>query len=538
MRATAYSTISSKTSFLHPVSDIPNSACGHPEQNPGQTIVWWCLLAATLINLFCNAFSPFFIPEGALDPDCFYAEGCAVIHGHLPYRDFLDVKGPFLFLIYTIGYLLTPTRCEGIFLLYTLAAWGTLYAFFRTAELFRLPPRGAVLATALAACCLYSRVTSFWAAQPELLMAFPFSWMLYYLTAFLQYPTDNRQRRLAFWLSGGATITFLIKYNFVLPYAAAFCVVIYYVAKRREYHQALTFTLRCFGWALLICIPFAIYFTYHGLWNDFFYAYVTLNMQSNAHTPEWANGFNYALIKKLAYTVVSMSCFVIIHAVIITCSKKSNPEYRRVISHLLIVFLATFLSCFIGLYGYYYIMMAPTTIFLCSQIAGSRVVGTFLRRFFPLTIASAFLLLIFLVNGYCIGPRGWGRPTAEARKIAQVQEIIATIKKPSIIYIKCPDILLGRTAASVPGTPAWMELPGVAQETYQQRDSDIATGKVDFVVTCSRCEAQDERRLVNNGYKSLKEAKIDTLGTLKNIQVWAAPHVIAHLNKEREAQTE
>ena len=59
-----------------------------------------------IINLFTNCFSPLYRPEGNLDPAAFYMEGRAWAHGYLPYKDFIDVKGIFLFFIYWLGYML------------------------------------------------------------------------------------------------------------------------------------------------------------------------------------------------------------------------------------------------------------------------------------------------------------------------------------------------------------------------------------------------------------------------------------------------
>lgn len=492
-----------------------------PTQHTLRSVAAWSFIASLLINLFCNSFSPFFIPEGAMDPNCFYAEACAITQGYLPYRDFLDVKGPLLLLIYTIGYILTPTHCLGIFSLYVLATWGTLIAFFRTAELFSLSSRAATLATALTVCCLFSRLTAYWAAQPEQLLVLPFSWTLYYFTAFLKYPNANFHRHLGWCLGCGATCTFLIKYNFVLPYAVIFILTVLLFITQRRMTEILPFFGRCLACAILICIPFILYISYYGLWNDFFHSYVTLNVEANANRPQTG------LRIKIKNSAAILSYLIIAHALVSAFRNHSIHLTKVQMRYLLVAVIATFLSCFIGIYGYYYIFMAPTAIFLCAEIAGSKPAAALTQHYFPLKTAVLALVFIFGINAYCIGPLGWGRPAAETAKIADIQEIIACVPTPKIIYCRNADILLGRKASSVPGTPAWMALPYVGQEIYDRRDKDISEKKADFVVTRDITFPETFELLKRAGYETIPEAKIPQVGVIKEVQIWALPQTWA-----------
>lgn len=495
-----------------------------PGQQPFRVVAPWAFFAALIINLFCNSFSPFFIPEGIMDPGCFYAEACAIVHGYLPYRDFIDVKGPLLFFIYTFGYLLTPTYCGGIFCLYTLATWGTLIAYYRTAELFSLQPRAAILAVGLAACGLFFRFTVCGGAQPEHLLVFPLAWVLYYTTAYLKFPSGKFHFPLAWWLSGGASCTFFVKYNFVLPYIAVFALVLCIMLKDKRGHELLTFLARCIAGTFLVFTPFVLYFTYTGLWTDFFYSYFILNMEANTHHPAWMTGDIRALSLKIGHPSIWLSYLVLLHAVIRAWFIKSGTLDCALMKQLLPVFLATFLSCFIGLFGYYYLVMAPTVIFLCCDLSAGHTVAAFLQRhFLPKTVLFA-LLFIFGVNEYCLGSMGWGRSSESIQKIKEVQKMISRIPSPKIIYYGCPDILLGRPAASLPGTPAWMALQGVRQENYSQRERDIAVRKADFIVTNGTPDVHILNLFKNAGYDTAKEAELPVVGGFKNVKVWALPH--------------
>lgn len=482
---------------------------------------FWCLVAALLINLFCNSFSPFFSPEGAMDPNCFYAEGCAIAHGCLPYRDFIDVKGPLLFLIYTVGYILTPSHFLGIFLLYVLATWGTLVAFYRTAQLITTSPDAAIAATALAACCLFSRFTAFWAAQPEQLLALPFAWTLYYLTAFLKQPTADYHHPLSRCLSIGATCTFLIKYNFVLPYVAVFGLAVFAMARHLSISDILTFIIRCILYATLICVPFIIYFSYYGLWKDFFYAYFLLNIEATSQQQVVSAFSCFALKRKFLASYTWLSYVVLGHALVCALTKYRPKVNQTLMRQLLVVIIFTYLSCAMGLWGYYYIMMAPVALYLCADLAECKALSGFLQRK-RLVKATVFTLtFILIVNAYCISPLAWGRPASETKQLMAIQDMIAKIPTPKIVYYDCPDILLGRKAQSIPGTPAWMGLSGVSEKTYNQRKRDIEERKIDFIITQATENIDTEPFLKKAGYAPIPNARLAKFSYMRNVQVWA-----------------
>lgn len=456
-----------------------------------------------------------------MDPNCFYAEGCAIAHGCLPYRDFIDVKGPLLFLIYTIGYLLTPAHCLGIFLLYVLATWGTLVAFYRTAQLITTSPYTAITATALAACCLFSRFTAFWAAQPEQLLALPFAWTLYYLTSFLKQPAADYHRPLSVWLSIGATCTFLIKYNFILPYVAIFGLAVYVMSRHLSISDILAFFVRCIFYAALVCAPFIIYFSYYGLWEDFFSSYFLLNIEASSHQ-QAISAFSFITLKrKFLDSCTWLSYIILGHALACALTKYSSHINQTLMRQLLVVIIFTYLSCAMGLWGYYYIMMAPVALYLCADLAECKALSGFLRRKRLLKATAFTFTFILVVNAYCISPLAWGRPAAETQQLMAVQDMIAQISTPKMAYYGCPDILLGRKAQSIPGTPAWMALSNVPKRTYNQRQHDIAERKLDFIVTAGKEDKDTELFLEGAGYASIPNARMEKLGYMKNVQVWA-----------------
>ena len=77
------------------------------------------------------------------DSAWFFTCGKAWMEGMIPYVDFADSKGPLLWLIYGLGYLLSPVSYHGVFWLSVVAYMLTLHFVWLTARLFLHPKESA-----------------------------------------------------------------------------------------------------------------------------------------------------------------------------------------------------------------------------------------------------------------------------------------------------------------------------------------------------------------------------------------------------------
>lgn len=78
-----------------------------------------CLIFAlsSLMILMFNSRSSFLYPDnGWVDAQAFYTVGRGWMHGLIPYRDLFEQKGPLLYLLYGLGWLIDPHGFGGIFL--------------------------------------------------------------------------------------------------------------------------------------------------------------------------------------------------------------------------------------------------------------------------------------------------------------------------------------------------------------------------------------------------------------------------------------
>jgi hypothetical protein len=80
----------------------------------------FCLL------FFCSKMSPLYAFNEWVDVNAYFTMGKGMMNGHVLYKDLFDHKGPLLYFIYGLGYLIDKAGFTGVFLLQLLANFVTV----------------------------------------------------------------------------------------------------------------------------------------------------------------------------------------------------------------------------------------------------------------------------------------------------------------------------------------------------------------------------------------------------------------------------
>lgn len=99
-------------------------------------LIFFCFILSFLILLLCSKCSFLYPFNGWDDFNSFYTIGCGWANGLIPYRDLFEQKGPFLYLIFLLGYLISPGNFVGIFFLEVIFLTVTLYFSSKIVDLF------------------------------------------------------------------------------------------------------------------------------------------------------------------------------------------------------------------------------------------------------------------------------------------------------------------------------------------------------------------------------------------------------------------
>lgn len=93
-------------------------------------------ISSLFLMMLCSESSPIYSGNTWDDVNVFYAIGKKIIQGGVLYRDIFDHKGPWLYFIYALGYMISPNTFYGIYLIESFFMALLLYAVFLLSKIF------------------------------------------------------------------------------------------------------------------------------------------------------------------------------------------------------------------------------------------------------------------------------------------------------------------------------------------------------------------------------------------------------------------
>ena len=233
------------------------------------------VLRVTLLFLFSAFVLSWLSPDSFLmhewgsrgDSSWFFTCGKAWMEGLTPYVDFTDSKGPLLWLVYGLAYLLTPTSYTGVLWMSAVALTVTLEYVWRTSRLFAGRRSSLVVVVLMSVLVLLRPVHSETKAED-----FCLPWIsvaLYYTCCVLQAAPAVSWRRAAFWTGVSMAWCLLVKWNVFFMMGGMALVVAGAALAHRRADGVLAGVL---GMAV-VCVPMAIWFAVAGNFSAFVQEY-------------------------------------------------------------------------------------------------------------------------------------------------------------------------------------------------------------------------------------------------------------------------
>lgn len=236
----------------------------------------WCVAIAAAVLLLCSKSSPLFVLNDWMDANIFFTMGKSMFSGKVLYRDVFDHKGPVLYFIYGIGWLLDHTGFTGVFLL-EVASFAAFLGFsLRTVSLLAAKPVHPAWAVLPAAAIAAGRAFSHGGSAEEFLLPF----LAAALYGLLKTVCEDRSMPLPAVLGQGvlAGCALWLKYT-VLGYYLVWVVVLAAVYLRRGLRRKLLQSCGAYlGGMALATLPWVVYFGLHGALTDWFTAYFYDNL--------------------------------------------------------------------------------------------------------------------------------------------------------------------------------------------------------------------------------------------------------------------
>ncbi len=209
------------------------------------------------------------------DSNSYFTMGKSMFHGILIYRDIFDQKGPYLYFLYGLCSLISPTTFRGVFLMEVLFGAADLLLIRKILELWCSPGSARFLSPILFACMCASKSFYWGGCAEELCLPF----LLFPL--YLLFRTLRRGRGASFsprdvFLAGLCCgFVFCVKFTLMGFFLGFALCVILTCRSFREF-------LRLAGWfllgTLLPFVPWVLYFAVTGGLEDWYRVYIYTNV--------------------------------------------------------------------------------------------------------------------------------------------------------------------------------------------------------------------------------------------------------------------
>lgn len=407
------------------------------------------------------------------DSAWFFMCGKAWMNGMTPYTDFTDSKGPLLWLVYGIGYLLAPHSYVGVFWLSCIAWTFTLLLAWRGAVMLLKNENtsfAAMLVPALAGLCPIvhneTRCEDF---------AMPF-------VAFVTYALcramsgDKWKWQTDFMLGASMSATLLMKYNITVMLLPL--VLLTWVVAQKRCHACISHSVvSALSGVLAVMMPFAVYFTLKGCLTDFFNEYLLVTLHTTGNTGIAANTLH-------SLTSLSGIYAMAMFALSAVCLAKQLPCCRKMSVACNVWF---FVVCAVNSRFYYFDIYSPFTLFIATA-AVMRIKALQRPR---IVLCCTFGTAVFLIASnlwvHDLRHADYGdfftQDNAARHEFYEMECLVAQVPHAKMVAVA--GVGTGICSGALPACKYWATQWGCTNDMLRQQIGACLNGKADFAVVPS-----------------------------------------------------
>lgn len=316
-----------------------------------------------LFLMVCSKSSFLYAINDWPDVNIYYTLGKGIVDGQVPYRDLFEQKGPLLFFIYALAYVLSPTNYIGSFVLEVLSFTVLLFYIYKIMTLY-ISSKASALLIPVFSLLLVTSNSFYYGGSAEEFVLPPLTVGLYHLLRFFRHG-GNISYKAVFVNGIFAGCVLWIKYTmlgFWLAWMASlFFIMVYQKQAARAFRSCLVFL----GGMALASLPILLYFFANNALQELFYTYFYVNLFAYAEHTSILWRLLMLLLLPLWHMIQNwaISIFIIIGIFAFMVQKKYlSQTYMRV--SLLSCFLLLNVSVFFRgtAYAYYFFIFSPFAI--------------------------------------------------------------------------------------------------------------------------------------------------------------------------------
>ena len=449
------------------------------------------MLVAAVAITFCSRsslLSPF---NNWDDVNSYFSMGKALFNGKVIYRDVLDQKGPFLYFIYGLGYLISHQDFKGMYLIEIVIAGLFMTGCLKIMKLYMKSGLAYVFLPVLSAV-IYSSVSFWWGGSAEELCMPFFVWPLYFMLKYFKEDFAKRIGRKEIALTGlCAGMVALIKFNSLGIFAAWMLIVVLIGLKQGEFKKTVADCFWFLFWMFLPFVPWIIYFAINQSLFFWYQGYIHYNVfvYANFSDETLSLGTRIYKLAKILYWLIlehiQYFAFILLgvgHIVL-------HPK-RKWMEKIAVVFLCFFL--FLGIYigGVelkYYSM--PLTVFtvlgFCSL--GMLVEVVWKKEVFSKKLVLAgfvgisMILSAFLMTRLSLNTE-YMKTKKEDLYLSKLYSAMEVDENSTLLNISCFDVGLYTMSGIVPNCYWFQTQTLPLDDVLTDQAQYISSQKTDYII--------------------------------------------------------
>lgn len=262
-------------------------------------IYLFCFLAAAIPLMICSKSSPLYPFNDWPDVNMFFTMGKGMLKGRVPFVDLLEQKGPYVYTVGGIAYLISHRGFQGYFLFELASMFFFLFYAYKIIRLYTPKPALWVLPV-LCAGVVTAKSFVHGGSLEELSLGI-FTYAIYSLLSYLKDEEGKPMPALTLAVNGmWAGILFWSKFTLLGLYMVWTAAMALQIISRRKWKELFRSLGIFLGTMFAMTFPWLIYFGINGAIGDWLRAYLWDNIFDYA---EWGNGSIWQKIYRAVYNM-------------------------------------------------------------------------------------------------------------------------------------------------------------------------------------------------------------------------------------------
>ncbi|HCD07773.1 teichoic acid glycosyl transferase [Companilactobacillus crustorum] len=281
-----------------------------------KTLLKKCVLPVLILFLAClftMGSSVLFRTNPWVDCNAMLTMGKSVLHGLVPYRDVIDQRGPFLYLVFAMGAAIKQTSFLGVFIMQLFNVGIIYWLSLKIAKDFKITLVKPQWAALLGPLALMVTAAFSYSGAPE---EFAFPSVLYLLYVLNHYRQDITKIPLKtyFLLGINLSLIFWNKFSMVGSYAVFFLLVAGIFLHQKQFKNLLKVIIASISGFLAVSLIFLLYYAVQHSLGDLFQIYFVQNINSYGQTNQSTLSKLWSLLFLIGkeFRVFALSILVIV----------------------------------------------------------------------------------------------------------------------------------------------------------------------------------------------------------------------------------